>query len=156
LIWDSGNCPLQTTEQSDPNVAKYEQAFAKYDPNGYCLVPLDLLHKMLDDLGIKPNKAIMALELPKLQNDTNLISISQFIYLCQQLADPNALKSRFQRFMQRFDTNDNNEISRDELREAMNYIGEKMTESQIDSLMKAFDIDGDGQISLDDFCSAMM
>ena len=57
--------------------------------------------------------------------------------------------------MQRFDSNGNCLIEGDELKEAMEYIGERMTDEQIKEMMDAFDLDKDGSISLDDFCKAM-
>ena len=143
------------TEKDNKRTAEYEKTFQSYDESGCCLVSLDILPKMLQDLEIQPNKAIMDLELPKIKNETNLISISQFCKLCAQLEHLDLLKQKFEKFMQRFDSNGNCLIEGDELKEAMEYIGERMTNDQIKEMMDAFDLDKDGSISLDDFCKAM-
>lgn len=143
------------TEKDSKRTSEYEKTFQQYDQSGCCLVSLDILPKMLQDLNIQPNKAIMDLELPKIKNETNLISISQFCKLCSQLEHLDLLKQKFEKFMQRFDSNGNCLIEGDELKEAMEYIGERMTDEQIKEMMDAFDLDKDGSISLDDFCKAM-
>ena len=50
----------------------------------------------------------------------------------------------------------NGYISKKELRLAMGKQGRKLTKTQIDKLMKETDVDGDGQISYDEFFNSMV
>ena len=47
-------------------------------------------------------------------------------------------------------------ISKKELRLAMGKQGRKLTKTQIDKLMKETDVDGDGQISYEEFFNSMV
>ena len=49
------------------------------------------------------------------------------------------------------DQDSNGSISADELRLVMTYDGEKITDKEVDELIKEADSDGDGEINLEEF-----
>ena len=50
-----------------------------------------------------------------------------------------------------FDQDGNGMVSKEELRHVMTYLGEQLTDDEIDELMNTGDVDQDGFISFDDF-----
>ena len=50
-----------------------------------------------------------------------------------------------------FDMNGDGFISRGELAEMMKKLGEKLTDREIDSMIRAVDIDGDGMVNFEEF-----
>lgn len=52
---------------------------------------------------------------------------------------------------QLFDTDDSGFITRDELREKLTTLGEKLTEQEVDELLAEADSDNNGSISLEEF-----
>ena len=54
-----------------------------------------------------------------------------------------------------FDTNQNGTISKEELKEAMKKLGERLSESEVDALIKEHDTNGDGVIDYKEFVSMM-
>lgn len=54
-----------------------------------------------------------------------------------------------------FDADGNGTISKDELKRVMDMLGEKLSESQIDEMMKEADINGDGEIDFGEFKKMM-
>jgi calmodulin len=54
-----------------------------------------------------------------------------------------------------FDADGNGSIDRDELRKVMSSLNESLTEEELDAMIKEADINGDGEISFEEF-KAMM
>jgi calmodulin len=54
-----------------------------------------------------------------------------------------------------FDADGNGFIDRDELRKVMSSLNESLTEEELDAMIKEADINGDGEISFEEF-KAMM
>ena len=50
-----------------------------------------------------------------------------------------------------FDQDGNGLISAAELRHVMTYLGEKMTEEEVDEMISFGDVDGDGQLNYEEF-----
>ena len=54
-----------------------------------------------------------------------------------------------------FDKNGNGYISAVELKQVMDYLGEKLTDDQVDEMIRDNDLDNDGQINYDEFTKMM-
>ena len=52
-----------------------------------------------------------------------------------------------------FDKDGNGQISAAELRHVMTNLGEKLTDEQVDEMIKEADIDGDGHVNYEGTCS---
>jgi len=55
-----------------------------------------------------------------------------------------------------FDKDGNGFISAAELRHVMTNLGEKLTDTEVDDLIKEADVDGDGQINYEEFVKLML
>ncbi|KAF8774302.1 Calcium-binding protein E63-1 like protein [Argiope bruennichi] len=55
-----------------------------------------------------------------------------------------------------FDKDGNGYITKDELKMAMDLIGEPVTEAQLDDMLKAIDIDHDGRINYEEFVKILL
>ena len=55
-----------------------------------------------------------------------------------------------------FDKDGNGFISAAELRHIMTNLGEKLTDEEVDEMIREADVDGDGQITYDEFVDMMM
>lgn len=54
-----------------------------------------------------------------------------------------------------FDADGNGNISADELRQIMENLGERLTQEEVEDMVKEADIDGDGQINYEEFVRMM-
>lgn len=68
--------------------------------------------------------------------------------------DGNAEEEMMEAF-QIFDSDGNGNISADELRQIMENLGEKLTQEEVEAMVKEADVDGDGQINYQEFCRMM-
>ena len=55
-----------------------------------------------------------------------------------------------------FDKDQNGFISASELRHVMTNLGEKLTDEEVDEMIREADVDGDGQINYEEFVKVMM
>ena len=55
-----------------------------------------------------------------------------------------------------FDDSGNELISAVELRRVMTNLGEKLTEAEVDEMIREADVDGDGYINFEEFVSMML
>merc|ERR1719284_2299860 len=55
-----------------------------------------------------------------------------------------------------FDRDEDGFISAGELRSSMMNLGEKLTDAEVDEMIREADMDGDGQINYDEFVKMMM
>lgn len=55
-----------------------------------------------------------------------------------------------------FDKDGNGYISAAELRHVMTNLGEKLTDEEVDEMIREADVDGDGQINYEEFVRMMM
>ena len=55
-----------------------------------------------------------------------------------------------------FDKDGNGFISAAELRHVMTNLGEKLTDEEVDEMIREADVDGDGQINYEEFVKMMM
>lgn len=83
------------------------------------------------------------------------VEFSEFAALMKKLDDggddTEALKEAFDAF----DTDGNGFISISELGKLMENLGAKMTDAELQLVLKDADHDGDGQINFDEFCKLM-
>ncbi|XP_037094427.1 calcium-binding protein E63-1-like [Pollicipes pollicipes] len=149
---------------SDNELKELKMVFRLTDKNGDGSITADELKRMLQDkLDIDVDDALIGdLMTSAGENAGGLISEAQFItwFLKMQTlsADktPDMTNDLFAAF-RLFDKDGNGYITMDELRRAMELIEERMTESELSSLIEMADADKDGRINyeglrkLDDF-----
>ncbi|XP_037094426.1 calcium-binding protein E63-1-like [Pollicipes pollicipes] len=139
---------------SDNELKELKMVFRLTDKNGDGSITADELKRMLQDkLDIDVDDALIGdLMTSAGENAGGLISEAQFItwFLKMQTlsADktPDMTNDLFAAF-RLFDKDGNGYITMDELRRAMELIEERMTESELSSLIEMADADKDGRIN---------
>ncbi|CAL5988474.1 EF-hand_domain pair-containing protein [Hexamita inflata] len=140
-----------TTEQKQ----NFIKVFQSHDPGNTYLLPISMLDQLLFEANVQKVPGILELELPLIKNETELLSITQFVTLCQKLTNTETLYEIYQNFMQRFDTDTNFTLDTVELKQALNFVGENFTQSEINSMMSQIDFDKDGTMGFEDFRKAI-
>lgn len=83
------------------------------------------------------------------------IDFAEFMEMMpRQEKDDNAEEEMLEAF-QVFDTDGNGSITADELRQIFSNLGEKLTDEEINDMIKEADMDGDGEINYQEFVKMM-
>lgn len=113
---------------------------------------------MLDNLGILLNDAmIQKLVAQASGRDDGLISEDEFLaWMAAQTSIKDDVMEDLLAAFRVFDKDANGYITKDELKLAMEMIGEPMSEAQLDSMIRATDIDNDGRINYEEFVTILL
>lgn len=137
---------------TEEQIEELRDAFALFDRNGTGSITSSELSTVLRSLG----KSVSDAEVKVLLKDLNVdhegrIQFPDFVAMMsvrmRQLNREGELKEAFRIF----DRNGNGLISADELRAALESFGEKMSEEELDELLREADINCDGQIDYEEF-----
>lgn len=113
---------------------------------------------MLDNLGILLNDSmIQKLVVQASGRDDGLISEDEFLaWMAAQTSIKDDVMEDLLAAFRVFDKDANGYITKDELKLAMEMIGEPMSEAQLDSMIRATDIDNDGRINYEEFVTILL
>ncbi|EKD04621.1 hypothetical protein A1Q2_01081 [Trichosporon asahii var. asahii CBS 8904] len=125
--------------QSAPNNAEYREAFALFDKKGTGEVPRESLGELLRSLGQNPTQA----EVFALERDIGAtFNYDQFLQILNRPDGwkPAGTADEFIKGFQVFDKAGNGFIGAGELRYVLTQLGEKMTDEEVDELLKGFPV----------------
>lgn len=133
-------------------------AFLLLDKNHDGRVNAAELKHMLDDLGILFTDAmIQSLVVQASGRDDGLISEDEFLtWMAGQTGIKDDVMEDLLAAFRVFDKDCNGFITKDELKLAMEMIGEPMSEAQLDGMIRATDIDKDGRINYEEFVTILL
>lgn len=145
----------QLTEKQSASI---KEAFAMFDKDGDGFITTNELGTVMRSLGQNPTQA----ELQDMINDVNAagrngkIDFPEFLTLmARKLKDEDSEEEILEAFRV-FDRDGNGFISTAELRHVMTSIGEKLSEDEVNRMIKEADADGDGQINYNEFVGIIM
>ncbi|KFM77473.1 Calcium-binding protein E63-1, partial [Stegodyphus mimosarum] len=112
---------------------------------------------MLDKLGIVLTDTMVGKLIDQAsKRGDRLLSEDEFLaWMARQSVQDDVMADLMAAFSV-FDKDRNGYITRDELRTAMEMIGEPMSEEQLDLMLRATDIDKDGKINYEEFVRMMI
>ena len=83
-----------------------------------------------------------------IHSDNGTIEFDEFLtMMAQKMNDKDDPEEEMREAFKVFDKDGNGYISESELRHVMTNLGEKLTDQEVDEMIKEADIDGDGQIN---------
>lgn len=143
---------------SESQVQELKAAFSMLDKNQDGRVNAAEIKHMLDKLGIVWTEPMIQQLIDQAsQKGDGLIDEEEFLtWMAKQgVHDDDVMEDLLAAFRV-FDKDRNGYITRDELRTAMDMIGEPMSETQLDDMLKATDIDNDGRINYEEFVRILL
>ncbi|TFK96031.1 myosin regulatory light chain cdc4 [Pterulicium gracile] len=135
--------------------AEYKEAFALFDKKGTGSVPRETLGDLLRALGQNPTQA----EVTQLTNDAPRdIDYQTFLKILNRPDGfkPAGTPEEFIRGFQVFDKEGNGFIGAGELRYVLTQLGEKMSDEEVDELLKGVQIGADGNINYESFVRTIL
>ncbi|GMI27228.1 hypothetical protein TeGR_g1034 [Tetraparma gracilis] len=144
----------QLTEEQ---IAEFKEAFSLFDKDGDGTITTKELGTVMRSLGQNPTEAELTDMINEVDADGNgTIDFPEFLtMMARKMKDTDSEEEILEAFKV-FDKDGNGFISAAELRHIMTNLGEKLTDEEVDEMIREADIDGDGQINYEEFVKMMM
>ncbi|KAG5574171.1 hypothetical protein H5410_063937 [Solanum commersonii] len=115
------------------------------------------LGTVMRSLGQNPTEAKLQDMINEVDADGNeTIDLPEFLNLMARKMKDTDSEEELKEAFRVFDKDQNGFISAAELRHVMTNLGEKLTDEEVDEMIREADVDGDGQINYDEFVKVMM
>ena len=147
----------QADQLTEEQIAEFKEAFSLFDKDGDGTITTKELGTVMRSLGQNPTEAELADMINEVDADGNgTIDFPEFLtMMARKMKDTDSEEEILEAFKV-FDKDGNGFISAAELRHIMTNLGEKLTDEEVDEMLREADIDGDGQINYEEFVKVMM
>uniref|UniRef100_A0A4X2KIZ1 EF-hand domain-containing protein n=2 Tax=Vombatus ursinus TaxID=29139 RepID=A0A4X2KIZ1_VOMUR len=137
-------------------IAEFKEAFSLFDKDGDGYITTKEVGTIMRALGQTPTEA----ELQEIMNEVDAsgngtIDFSEFLNVMARKMKDTDSNEDIQDAFRVFDKNRDGFISAGELRHVMTNFGEKLTDEEVEEMIKEADIDGDGQVNYIQFVEMM-
>jgi len=138
-------------------IAGYKEVFTHFDLDVDDAISIHELHTVMRSLGQIPKERELKDMFTSADSDGNgLLYFPEFLTLMSQKRFEIDIEEEIKESFADFDMDGNGLVSAKELRHVMTNLGERLTDKQVDGMIKEADIDGDGHINYDEFVAMMM
>lgn len=143
---------------SPEQIEEFKEAFSLFDKNGDGYISSKELGIVMRSLGQNPTEAELLDMINEVDYDGNgTIDFGEFLFMmARQMKNPADEELELRESFKVFDKNGDGYISASELRHVMTTLGEKLTDDEVDEMIREADIDGDGQVNYEEFVKMMM
>ncbi|CAN7022831.1 hypothetical protein BRARA_F01927 [Brassica rapa] len=142
---------------TDDQISEFKEAFSLFDKDGDGCITTKELGTVMRSLGQNPTEAELQDMINEVDADGNgTIDFPEFLNLMARKMKDTDSEEELKEAFRVFDKDQNGFISAAELRHVMTNLGEKLTDEEVDEMVREADVDGDGQINYDEFVKVMM
>ncbi|KAL7412519.1 hypothetical protein BDY24DRAFT_341722, partial [Mrakia frigida] len=136
---------------------EFKEAFSLFDKDGDGTITTKELGTVMRSLGQNPTEAELTDMVNEVDADGNgKIDFAEFLTMMSRKMRDVDSEEEIKEAFKVFDKDGNGFISAAELRHVMTNLGEKLTQSEVDEMIREADVDGDGQINYAEFVKMMM
>nr|XP_037276735.1 calmodulin-beta-like [Rhipicephalus microplus] len=137
---------------SDDTIAELREAFALFDKNSNGAISTKELGNVMRALGQNPTEAELKDMIAEVDTDGDgTVDFPEFLALMTKKGRSADTEEEIREAFKVFDRDGNGFITAAELRHVMTTLGEKLTEEEVDAMIREADTDGDGQINYEEF-----
>ncbi|VFQ74817.1 unnamed protein product [Cuscuta campestris] len=142
---------------TDEQISEFKEAFSLFDKDGDGCITTKELGTVMRSLGQNPTEAELQDMINEVDADGNgTIDFPEFLNLMAKKMKDTDSEEELKEAFRVFDKDQNGFISAAELRHVMTNLGEKLTDEEVDEMIREADVDGDGQINYEEFVKVMM
>ena len=143
---------MQADQLTEEQIAEFKEAFALFDKDGDGTITTKELGTVMRSLGQNPTEAELQDMINEVDADGNgTIDFPEFLSMMARKMKDTDSEEEIKEAFKVFDKDGNGFISAAELRHVMTNLGEKLTDEEVDEMIREADIDGDGQINYEEF-----
>ncbi|KAI0748708.1 hypothetical protein C8Q80DRAFT_1121064 [Daedaleopsis nitida] len=143
----------------DKPAVQCREAFSLFDKDGDGTITTKELGTVMRSLGQNPTEAQLQAMINEVDGDGDgTIDFPEFMTMMapKTPVTPATDNEEFTEAFKLFDEDRNGYISAADLRHAMGSLGEKLSDSEVDEMIREADVDGDGQINYEEFVKMML
>ncbi|KXN74060.1 calmodulin mutant SYNCAM35 [Conidiobolus coronatus NRRL 28638] len=143
---------------NDEHIAEIREAFSLFDKTGDGTIPTGSISELLRALCQNPTEAEIREILNGLPAGTSSVDFQTFLSILQRPGGfkPAGEVEEFVQAFQVFDKDNSGYISVGELRYVLTSLGDKLTEAEVDELLKGVEIGKDGAINYEEFVKMLI
>ncbi|XP_016081029.1 calmodulin-A-like [Ornithorhynchus anatinus] len=137
---------------SKEQVAKCKEAFELFDQDADGTITTKELGTVMRSLGQNPTEAELKGIIDQVDTDGNgTVDFPEFLGLMAQMMKDPEVEDGIREAFRMFDKDGNGYISAAELRQVLATLGEKLTDEEVDEMIRGADTDGDGKVNYEEF-----
>ncbi|KAK3701378.1 hypothetical protein QZH41_008749 [Actinostola sp. cb2023] len=137
-------------ELTEEQIAEFKEAFSLFDQDGDGTITTIELGTVMRSLGQNPTEAELQDMIHEVDIDGNgLIDFPEFLHMMARKIKESDTEEEIREAFRVFDKDGNGFISAAELRHVMTNLGEKLTDEEVQEMIKEADTNGDGQVDYD-------
>lgn len=141
---------------TEEQIAEFKEAFSLFDKDGDGSITTIELGVVMKSLGQNPTERELTDMINEVDADGNgKIDFPEFLTMMARKMKEADAEEDLREAFKVFDRDGNGFISSYELRHVMTNLGEKLSDDEIDEMIRESDIDGDGQIDYEEFVKMM-
>jgi len=150
---DQQNSMELTNEQVD----EFKEAFSLFDKDADGSITSSELGTVMRALGQNPTEAELQDMVNEVDSDGNgSIDFPEFLSMMSRKMKEADSEEEIKEAFRVFDVNNNGFITAKELRKVMTNLGEKLTDDEVEEMIKEADKDGDGRVNYEEFAAMMI
>uniref|UniRef100_U5EQS4 Putative calmodulin n=1 Tax=Corethrella appendiculata TaxID=1370023 RepID=U5EQS4_9DIPT len=137
---------------TEDQVAEFKEAFMLFDKDEDGTISMAELGVVMRSLGQRPSETELRDMVREAdENGNGTIEFNEFLQLMSKKMKACEGEDELKEAFKVFDKNNDGLISSSELRHVMTNLGEKLSEEEVDDMIKEADMDGDGMVNYNEF-----
>ncbi|KAK4258029.1 hypothetical protein QN277_007540 [Acacia crassicarpa] len=141
---------------SEEQIVEFKEAFCLCDKDGDGCITVEELETVIRSLDQNPTKEEIQDMISEVDADGNgTIEFAEFLNLMAKKMKETDAEDELKEAFKVFDKDQNGYISASELRHVMINLAEKLTDEEVDQMIREADLDGDDQVNFDEFVRVM-
>ncbi|KAI3975347.1 hypothetical protein MKX01_018789 [Papaver californicum] len=142
---------------SEEQTLEFQEAFCLFDKDGDGCITIDELATVIRSMDQNPTEEELQEMMREVDvNGNGTIEFVEFLNIMGRKMKEADAEDELKEAFKVFDKDQNGYISANELRHVMINLGEKLTDEELEQMIKEADLDGDGQVNYDEFARMMM
>ncbi|KAH8025818.1 hypothetical protein HPB51_012140 [Rhipicephalus microplus] len=136
----------------DDTVTELHEVFALFDKDSSGTISTRDLFTLMSALGQNTTEVELKDMIADVETDGHgTIDFPEFLAMMTKKTRPADTEEEIREAFKVFDSDGNGFITADKLRHVMTTLGEKLTDEEVDAMIREADMDGDGQVNYEEF-----